>query len=258
MDKIVIEDLCLEYRNEETGQRHVAVKDFSLRVRENEFLCIVGSSGCGKSTVISAVAGFIKPIGGKLEMDGKVIRGPSAERGMVFQEYALMPWLNVIDNVSFGLKMRGIRKKERYETARHFLMIANLEEAAAKYPHELSGGMRQRVAVIRTLANQPRVMIMDEPFAAVDAQTRMTLQEELLRVWEQSKITVLFVTHSVEEAVFLGDRVAVLTSGPGRVREIVPIDIPRAERNWDTIESDPKYVQCRDQILRLVRTKAAA
>jgi NitT/TauT family transport system ATP-binding protein len=257
MDKIVMEDLRLEYRNEETGHHHLAVQNFSLNVAENEFLCVVGASGCGKSTMLSAVAGFIRPMSGRLEMNGKPITGPGADRGVVFQEYALLPWLNVIDNVAFGLKMRGVPRAERHRTAAYFLKIANLEHAAEKFPHQLSGGMKQRVAVVRTLANEPEVILMDEPFAAVDAQTRMTLQEELVRVWEKSRITVIFVTHSVEEAVFLGDRVAVLSRGPGRVQEILPIEIPREKRTWDRMNSDPVFNARRDQILSLVRNQAA-
>ena len=256
--KILMEDLRLEYVNDETGVRHLAVEHLDLDVRENEFLCVVGPSGCGKSTLISAIAGFLKPVAGRLEMNRRSIAGPGADRGVVFQEYALLPWLTVIDNVAFGLKMQGQAKAERHATARRFLDIANLAEAAEKYPHQLSGGMKQRVAVARTLANAPEIMLMDEPFAAVDAQTRMVLQEELLRIWAGSRVTVLFVTHSVEEAVFLGDRVAVLTPGPGRVRDIVPVPIGRERRSWSTLGADPAFIALRDRVLHLVRGLEAA
>jgi NitT/TauT family transport system ATP-binding protein len=186
-------------------------------------------------------------------MNGRPIGGPGADRGVVFQEYALLPWLTVIDNVAFGLKMRGQAKAERHATARRFLDIANLADAAEKYPHQLSGGMKQRAAVARTLANAPEIMLMDEPFAAVDAQTRMVLQEELVRIWAASRVTVLFVTHSVEEAVFLGDRVAVLTPGPGRVREIVSVPIPRDRRSWRELNADQTFGAVRDRVLHLVR-----
>lgn len=255
--KIAMQALRLEYVNEEEGLRHLAVDGLDLEIRDGEFLCIVGPSGCGKSTVISAIAGFLKPIAGSLLMNDAPVGPPGADRGVVFQEYALLPWLKVIDNVAFGLKMRGVPRRERHETARRFLAIANLAEAADKYPHELSGGMKQRVAVIRTLANAPEVMLMDEPFAAVDAQTRMTLQEELVRIWAASRITVLFVTHSVEEAVFLGDRVAVLTPGPGRVRDVVEIGIPREGRRWGRLNADPVFLDLRDRVLRLVRGETA-
>jgi NitT/TauT family transport system ATP-binding protein len=256
--KIVARGLRLEYVNDETGERHLAVERLDLDVRENEFLCVVGPSGCGKSTLISAIAGFLAPIAGDLTMNGRPIRGPGADRGVVFQEYALMPWLKVIDNVAFGLKMKGMDKAERHAIARRFLEIANLAHAEDKYPHELSGGMKQRAAVARTLANAPEIMLMDEPFAAVDAQTRMVLQEELVRVWTTSRITVLFVTHSVEEAVFLGDRVVVLTPGPGRIREIVDVSIPRERRQWGILNADPTYLSLRDRVLHLVRGLEAA
>jgi NitT/TauT family transport system ATP-binding protein len=259
VSKIAVRDLRLEYFNEERGERHVAVERLSLDVRDNEFLCVVGPSGCGKSTLVAAIAGFLKPAAGTLLMDGAPIRGPGSDRGVVFQEYALLPWKRVIDNVALGLKLRGVPKTERLATARRFLALTNLSEAAEKFPHELSGGMKQRAAVARTLANTPEVMLMDEPFAAVDAQTRMTLQEELVRIWAQSKLTVLFVTHSVEEAVFLGDRVAVLTAGPGRVKEIIAVPIARERRNWQTLNADPQFIALRDQVLGLVReTRHAA
>jgi NitT/TauT family transport system ATP-binding protein len=256
--KIVARGLRLEYVNDETGERHLAVERLDLEVRENEFLCVVGPSGCGKSTLISGIAGFLAPVSGELTMNGRPIRGPGPDRGVVFQEYALMPWLRVIDNVAFGLKMKGMGKAERHAIARRFLEIANLAHAEDKYPHELSGGMKQRAAVARTLANAPEIMLMDEPFAAVDAQTRMVLQEELVRVWTSSRITVLFVTHSVEEAVFLGDRVVVLTPGPGRIREIVDVSIPRERRQWGLLNGDPTYLSLRDRVLHLVRGLEAA
>jgi len=251
--KIAIRDLRLEYVDEERGQRHVAVDALSLDVAEKEFLAVVGPSGCGKSTLISAIAGFLKPRGGTLEMDGRPIGKPGADRGVVFQEYALLPWKRVIDNVALGLKFKGMAKAERHVIARRFLEITGLTAAAEKFPHELSGGMKQRAAVARTLANAPEIMLMDEPFAAVDAQTRLTLQEELVRIWETSRVTVLFVTHSVEEAVFLADRVVVLTPGPGRVKASVPIPIARARRSWATLNADPEFGALRDRVLTLVR-----
>lgn len=251
--RVAIENLRLEYVNPETGKRHLAIEGVTFDVLANEFLCLLGPSGSGKSTILSSIGGFLPPASGTIKLDGRSISGPGPDRGIVFQEYALLPWLKVIDNVAFGLKMRGIAKAERYEIARRYLEIAGLNGAEQKYPHELSGGMKQRVAVVRTLANTPDIMLMDEPFAAIDAQNRMNLQEELLRVWSQSKITVLFVTHSVEEAVFLGDRVAVLTPGPGRLRKIVPVDIPREDRSWAKLASEPKFNMLKDEVLGLVR-----
>lgn len=251
--KITIRELCVEYVSEERRERHIAIEGLSLDILENEFLCVAGPSGCGKSTLISAIAGFIKPRAGTLLMDGRPIAAPGADRGVVFQEYALLPWRNVIENVALGLKLRGVHKAERDRIAQKYLAITNLTEAAGKYPHELSGGMKQRVAVARTLANAPEVMLMDEPFAAVDAQTRMTLQEELVRIWEQSKVTVLFVTHSVDEAVFLGDRVVVLSPRPARMKESLEVRIPRAQRTWGMMNTDPEFIALRDRVLQLVR-----
>jgi NitT/TauT family transport system ATP-binding protein len=254
--KIQLRELRLEYVNEERGERHLAVDGIDLDIYSNEFLCLVGPSGCGKSTILASIAGFLPPTGGEILMNGGRVTKPGADRGVVFQEYALLPWLRVIDNVAFGLKMRGMGKAERHAVARQFLAIAGLSNVAEKYPHELSGGMKQRVAVIRTLANKPEVMLMDEPFAAIDAQTRMVLQEELVRIWASSRITVLFVTHSVEEAVFLGDRVAVMTPGPGRVRDIVQVSIPRERRQWNLLGTDPEFNRLKDQVLGLVRKVA--
>lgn len=251
--KISICDLRLEYFNEDSGVRHIAVDELSLEIRAEEFLCVVGPSGCGKSTLIAAIAGFLKPRAGSLNMDGRPISGPGADRGVVFQEYALLPWMKVLDNVALGLKFKGMARAERYVTARRFLVMTNLADAADKYPHELSGGMKQRAAVARTLANHPAVMLMDEPFAAVDAQTRLTLQEELVSIWACNRVTVLFVTHSVDEAVFLADRVAVLTPGPGRVKAIIDVPIDRGRRDWASMNSDPAFLAIRDRVLNLVR-----
>jgi NitT/TauT family transport system ATP-binding protein len=256
--KITIADLVLDYVNSETGVGHRAVEGLALDVAVNEFLCVLGPSGCGKSTLLAAIAGFLRPTGGTIVMDGKRVEGPSAERGVVFQEYALLPWMNVLDNAALGLKLRGVARDERYATARRYLAIANLHNVEHKYPHELSGGMKQRVAVARTLANSPEVMLMDEPFAAVDAQTRMTLQEELGRIAMQSKLTVIFITHSVEEAIFLGDRVAVMTPGPGRIRTIVRVPFAREMRTWAALNTDPAFAVLREQLLGLVRLKSEA
>ena len=251
--KLTIAGLALDYVNQDTGAVHRAVEDLDLSVAANEFLCVLGPSGCGKSTLLAAIAGFIRPTRGSIVMDGAPVIGPGAERGVVFQEYALLPWMTVLDNAALGLKLRGISRQQRYETARRFLALANLHGVDHKYPHELSGGMKQRVAVARTLANEPEVMLMDEPFAAVDAQTRMTLQEELGRIAARSRLTVLFITHSVEEAIFLGDRVAVMTPGPGRIRTIVDVPFARGERSWARLNADPSFAALRERLLDLVR-----
>jgi NitT/TauT family transport system ATP-binding protein len=255
--KIVIDDVSLDYEHPETGDRHRAVAHLDLDVAADEFLCVLGPSGCGKSTLLAAIAGFLRPSEGRILLDGKPIEGPGAERGVVFQEYALLPWMTVLDNAALGLKLRGMPKRQRYEEARRVLAIANLHNVEHKYPHELSGGMKQRVAVARTLANKPDVMLMDEPFAAVDAQTRMVLQEELVRISATSRRTIVFITHSVEEAIFLGDRVAVLTPGPGCVRAIVPIDFPRENRSWAALNASPAFASLREHLLDLVRAPTA-
>ena len=251
--KLAVRDLVLDYLHPETGARHRAVEGLDLDVAANEFLCVLGPSGCGKSTLLSAIAGFLRPTRGSIVMDGRPVTGPGAERGVVFQEYALMPWMNVLDNAALGLKLRGVPRDERYDAARRFLALANLVGVEHKYPHELSGGMKQRVAVARTLANAPAVMLMDEPFAAVDAQTRMTLQEELGRIAARSKLTVMFITHSVDEAIFLGDRVAVMTPGPGRIRTIVDVPFAREARSWSALNADARFAALREQLLALVR-----
>ena len=256
--KVAVAGLVLDYTNPETGISHRAVENLDLDVAANEFLCVLGPSGCGKSTLLAAIAGFLAPTQGSIRMNGAPITGPGAERGVVFQEYALLPWMNVLDNAALGLKLRGMAKKERYEEARKFLAIANLHGAEAKYPHELSGGMKQRVAVARTLANAPEVMLMDEPFAAVDAQTRMVLQEELVRIASRANLTVIFITHSVEEAIFLGDRVAVMSRGPGCIREVIAVPFPKATRTWAALNADPAFAALRERLLQLVRTPGAA
>ena len=255
--KIAIAGLALDYVNAETAERHRAVDNLDLDIRRDEFLCVLGSSGCGKSTLLAAIAGFLSPAAGTITMNGRAISGPGADRGVVFQEYALLPWMTVLDNAALGLKLRGMPRSERHRVARKFLALANLRGVEHKFPHELSGGMKQRVAVARTLANAPEVMLMDEPFAAVDAQTRMGLQEELVRLSLESPLTVVFVTHSVEEAIFLGDRVAVMTQGPGRVHTIVDVPFARHARTWTSLNADPAFAQLRDRLLRLVRAPSA-
>ena len=252
--KIAVRGLRHEYLNPFTRERVVALDGIDLDVPEGEFLSVVGPSGCGKSTLLSIVAGLVTPTRGQVLLDDRPVRGPGPDRGVVFQEFAILPWRTVERNIAHGLEIQGVDKTERAETVRRFVELVGLVGFEKKYPHELSGGMKQRVAVARTLAANPEVMLMDEPFAAVDAQTRMTLQEELVRIWERSRVTVLFVTHSVEEAVFLADRVAVLTPGPGRLRAVLEVKIARHRRSWATLNSDPEYVELRDRVLQLVRS----
>jgi NitT/TauT family transport system ATP-binding protein len=231
--KVVVTSVSQKFRVRENGrvQDFTAVEDFSLTVNEGEFLTLVGSSGCGKSTVLDILAGLVKPRAGKASIGEREIKGTSFDTGIVMQGYALFPWRNVRDNVAFGLEIKGVCKKERLAAADRFLDLVGLAKFASRYPHELSGGMKQRVAIARALAYDPEVLLMDEPFAAVDAQTRETLQDELLRIWDATKKTIIFVTHSIDEAVFLADRVVVLTSHPGRVKEIISVNIPRPRSN---------------------------
>jgi NitT/TauT family transport system ATP-binding protein len=213
---------------EESDARHVlALRDTSLDIARGELLCLIGPSGCGKSTLLNILAGFERPDSGKVLLNGVPIQRPGPDRGVVFQDYALFPWLNIQQNVEYGLREKGMNKAESRAIAQRFLAMVGLSGFERRFPHELSGGMRQRVALIRVLAIDPEILLMDEPFAAVDAQTRIILQEELQRLWMQTLKTVVFVTHSVDEAIYLADRVTVMTARPGLVKAIVPIDLPR-------------------------------
>jgi len=209
------------------GREIIAIQHLDFEVLEGEFLTILGPSGCGKSTLLNIIAGFEETTAGQVTLRGRPITKPGADRGVVFQEYALFPWMTVLDNVCYGLKEKGLPKEEQIGIAETYLNAVGLEEFANRYPHELSGGMKQRVSLIRVLANDPEILLMDEPFAALDAQTRKDLQEELIRLWQDSYKTILFVTHNVEEAVFLGDRVVVMTARPGRIKEIIDISLER-------------------------------
>ncbi len=221
-----IKNLNKTYHTEE-GDEVVALSDINLDVADKEFVCFIGPSGCGKTTLLRITAGLEKPDSGTLTVNNEPITGPGPDRGMVFQEYSLFPWRTVLKNITFSLELKKIPKSEREKIARDFLEVVGLSKFADSYPHELSGGMKQRVAIARALVNDPDVLLMDEPFGAVDAQTRNRLQHELLNIWEKKKKTVLFITHSVDEAVFLADKVVVFTARPGRVKEVIIIDLPR-------------------------------
>lgn len=223
---LVLKDLSKSF----VGEAKVEVEALShinLEVRDGEFVSVLGPSGCGKTTLLRIIAGLDNASGGRILLDGNVIDGPCPRMAMIFQEYSLYPWRTVIDNIAFGLEMKGMEKQQRREKAFEFLELVGLVDFAGNYPYELSGGMRQRVAVARALAIDPQILLMDEPFGALDAQTRNMLQRELLEIWEKTKKTVVFVTHSVDEAVFLSDRVVVLTPRPGTIRDVVSIDLPR-------------------------------
>lgn len=204
----------------------VALNGVDMEIRENEFVCVVGPSGCGKSTLLNIIAGLERPTSGRVCVKGKEVVNPGSERGVIFQQYALFPWLTVKKNVKFGLKLRGVKEPELSAIADKYIRLVGLEEFGDSYPKELSGGMKQRVAIARAYAVNPEILLMDEPFGALDAQTRTQLQTELLETWEKEKKTCFFITHDVEEAIILAQRVVVMSARPGRVKEIVPVNIP--------------------------------
>lgn len=251
--KIAIRGLGHEYANPFTRERVVALDRVDLEVEEGEFLTVVGPSGCGKTTLLNILAGLLQPTRGAVLLDGRQVTGPGPDRGVVFQEFAIMPWRTVERNIAHGLEIQGIPRAERAAIVRRFVELVGLTGFERKYPHELSGGMKQRVAVARTLAANPQVMLMDEPFASVDAQTRITLEEELNTIALATRKTILFVTHNVEEAVFLGDRCCVLSPRPGRVKALVPVGIPRECRTWKQLMSDATFGAAKDRVFGLVR-----
>jgi NitT/TauT family transport system ATP-binding protein len=221
-------------------QDHLALSDISLTIEDRAFVSILGPSGCGKSTLLYIVGGFVNPTQGTASMKGKVITGPGPDRGPVFQEFALFPWKSVLGNVMYGPRQQGVKHADAEAQSRALLEMVGLKGFENFYPKELSGGMKQRVALARTLAYHPEVLLMDEPFGALDAHTRTRLQNDLLNIWERDRKTVLFVTHSVDEAVFLSDKVVMMTRSPGRLKKIVEIDLPRPRRRTDLL-LDPRY-----------------
>ncbi len=217
------------------SRRHLALTDISLNIADGQFVSVLGPSGCGKSTLLYMVGGFVPPTTGVVRVKGRPVTGPGPDRGPVFQEFALFPWKTVLGNVQYGLDQQGVPREEAQARARALIEMVHLKGYESFYPKELSGGMKQRVAIARTLAYRPSILLMDEPFGAVDAHTRTRLQNELLDIWERDRKTVLFVTHSVEEAVFLSDRVVVLTSSPGRIKEVVDIKLGRPRRRAELL-----------------------
>lgn len=228
---------AIKRNNNERGNFFTAIKNVNLTVNKGEFLVIVGPSGCGKSTLLDIIAGLSKPNSGEILIDNKLITKPDLDRGIIMQGYALFPWRTVRKNVEFGLEIKKVPGKQRKDISDKYIDLVGLNEFKDRYPYELSGGMKQRVAIARALAYNPEVLLMDEPFAAVDAQTRETLQDELLRIWEETNKTIIFVTHSINEAVALADRVAVMSVNPGTIKEIIEIKLPRPRRVSDVISS---------------------
>ena len=251
--KLVLRDLNVVFATRRGG-RVTAVEALSLTVRDREFVSIVGPSGCGKSTLLRVVAGLQRPTSGEILLNGIPVGGPGADRGMVFQSYTLFPWLTVQGNVEFGPRLRGVAEAERRESTRRYIELVGLAGFEHAYPKELSGGMQQRAAIARALANSPEVLLMDEPFGALDAQTRALMQELLLGIWEQTHKTVLFVTHDIEEAVLLSDRIYVMTARPGRIKIEIPVPLPRP-RTVDVLDAEV-FIYLRRQVHHVIREES--
>jgi NitT/TauT family transport system ATP-binding protein len=239
--KIRIEGVSMTFDNGVT-----ALEDVTLELAENSFTCLLGPSGCGKSTLLGMIAGFVQPTAGRVLVDGAQVNGASADRGVVFQEYALFPWRTAIGNVEFGPLIRRLPREQRRSIALDYLALVGLAGHESKYPSELSGGMKQRVAIARAFANSPSVLLMDEPFGALDAQTREILQEEMLRIWQRERKTVVFVTHSISESLFLADRVVVMATKPGTIKTVIDVDLPhpreRTESSFIALERKVKHL----------------
>ncbi|TRY18221.1 ABC transporter ATP-binding protein [Tessaracoccus rhinocerotis] len=243
-DKIVFDRVTATF--EVNGQPFHAVKDLSLTIADNEFVTVVGPSGCGKSTIMNMAAGLLIPSGGEVRVDDRPVKGPGPERGVIFQQYALFPWLTVRQNVEFGLKLKKISRAQRNEVVERQLELTGLTPFADALPKTLSGGMKQRCAIARAYAADPSILLMDEPFGALDALTRVHMQSQLLETWRQEKRTVMFITHDVDEAVFLANRVIVMAARPGRIHRIIDVDLP-AERTED-LRTSPEFTAIRNEV----------
>jgi NitT/TauT family transport system ATP-binding protein len=250
--RIEVKNFALSYETIEGAV--AAVTDTQIHVNPGEFVSIVGPSGCGKSTLLNAVAGFLKPTAGTVTVDGEHVKGPSAERGMVFQQYSLFPWKTVRENVEFGLKMRRMDRSQRERAARTLLGLAGLDAFEKHYPDRLSGGMKQRVGIVRALATGPKVLLLDEPFGALDAQTRVIMQQILTNMWQRLKISVLFVTHDIDEAIFLSDRVYCMTARPGSIKAEIPIPLERPRQQSMMMSSE--FLALRRGLMSLIREES--
>ena len=255
-DILVARDVSKTFFDAVAKDDVVALSGVSLSVRAHEFVSVIGPSGCGKSTFLRIVAGLDKPTAGEIMVSGKKVTGPGADRGMVFQEYALLPWKTTQANIEFGPRLKGLPRSEQAALAKRFIDLVGLTGFEQKYPHQLSGGMRQRAAVARVLANNPAVLLMDEPFAAVDAMTRQRLQEELAVITASERTTVLFITHAIEEAVFLSDRVVALSGRPGQIVADLLIELPRP-RSWAALLHDERFAHYRDTLTRCIHGTGA-
>ncbi len=248
MGRLAVNAVSKIYGDRDALDSVVALRDVTFEVPDNQFCSILGHSGCGKTTLLNIAAGFERATTGAVMVDGVPIDLPGWRNTMIFQDYALFPWMSVFQNIVFGLEMKGISRKEREEVTQHYIGLVGLEGFEAKFPHQLSGGMRQRVAIARALAVQPHLLLMDEPFAALDAQNRSFMQDELVRIWQREPKTVLLVTHSIDEAIKLSDCIAVMTSRPGRVKEFVKVDLPRPRD-----EDDISYIELKRRLRDLIR-----
>ena len=244
LTKLKIDNVVKEYVGNKG--KTIALNGVSLDIKENEFICVVGPSGCGKSTLLNIIAGLLEPTSGAVYLDGKKIEGTGVERGVVFQGYALFPWRTVLKNVMFGLEMKRMPKDQAEKIAKKYIKAVGLEGFEHAYPKELSGGMRQRVAIARAYAADPEVLLLDEPFGALDAQTRVQLQSELLNTWEHEKKTCFFITHDVDEAIILAQRVIIMSARPGRIKRIVDIDIPYPRTQ--ATKTDPRFLELKTEI----------
>lgn len=249
-EKIKLQVCGLSKIYEDNSREVVALKDVNLEVKESEFVMIVGPSGCGKTSLINIIGGLDEASSGEVLLDGRTVSGPGADRGMVFQGYSLFPWLSVQKNVEFGLKMKKVSAAERAEHAKKYIRLVGLEGFEDALPRQLSGGMKQRVAIARTLANEPEVLLMDEPFGALDAQTRVVMQELLADISRRTGTTILFITHDIDEAVLLGERIYVMSRRPGTVRDAITVDIP-GERNHNSLIL-PEFLETKKKIMDML------
>jgi NitT/TauT family transport system ATP-binding protein len=254
LSKLAVEGVSRIFPGVRRGGPTRALEPIDLQIVDNDFVAILGPSGCGKSTLLRLVAGLDQPTSGRVTLDGRPVSAPGADRGMVFQSYTLFPWLTVADNIAFGLREKGVGKERRDEVVREWLDRIGLTGFAHYYPKQLSGGMQQRTAIARALANQPAILLLDEPFGALDNQTRALMQELLLGIWERERKTVLFVTHDIEEAIFLASRVVVMTARPGRIKAEVAIDLPHP-RHY-TIKTSPEFSALKARLTEEIRAEA--
>lgn len=256
MSEISVRNFTKVFQSQRSAEHVLALDNVSCEIPAGQFLCIIGPSGCGKSTLLHAIAGFVKGTSGEALQDGRRISHPGPDRIVIFQEYGLFPWLTVAENVEFGLLAKGVAAAERRQTVQRYLELVKLGGFERRYPHELSGGMRQRVSIARALAPDPDVVLMDEPFAALDSLTRDVLQEEILRIWEATRKTFVLITHNIEEAVFLGDRVIVMTARPGRIKSQIDVGIARP-RHPSIRTSHPDFLATKEHLAQLLRTEIA-